>query len=44
MRPSITNERHGQSPLDMKLKLTIFAIVEEFFVWNTGIWMHRFIK
>ena len=27
---SITNERHGQSPLDMKLKQTIFAIIEEF--------------
>ena len=27
----ITNRRHERSPLDPKLRLTIFAIVEEFF-------------
>lgn len=30
----ITNKRHERSPLDVKLRLTIFAIVEEFFEVN----------
>ena len=30
----ITNRRHERSPLDPKLRLTIFAIVEEFFEVN----------
>ena len=30
----ITNRRHERSPLDSKLRLTIFAIVEEFFEVN----------
>ena len=30
----ITNKRHERSPLDAKLRLTIFAIVEEFFEVN----------
>ena len=30
----ITNRRHERSPLDQKLRLTIFAIVEEFFEVN----------
>ena len=37
---SITNERHGQSPLDMKLKHTIFAIVEEFFEQNNDVMLY----
>ena len=37
---SITNERHGQSPLDMKLKQTIFAIVEEFFEQNNEVMLY----
>ena len=34
---SITNERHGRSPLDSKLKQTIFSIVEEFFEQNNEV-------
>ena len=34
---SITNERHGRSPLDKKLKQTIFAIIEEFFEQNNEV-------
>ena len=30
----ITNRRHERSPLDPKLRLTIFAIIEEFFEVN----------
>ncbi len=30
----ITNRRHERSPLDQKLRRTIFAIVEEFFEVN----------
>ena len=30
----ITNRRHEHSPLDPKLRLTIFAIIEEFFEVN----------
>ena len=30
----ITNKHHERSPLDVKLRLTIFAIVEEFFEVN----------
>ncbi len=37
---SITNERHGQSPLDMKLKRTIFAIIEEFFEQNDDVMLY----
>ena len=37
---SITNERHGQSPLDMKLKQTIFAIIEEFFEQNNDVMLY----
>ena len=38
---SITNERHGQSPLDTKLKQTVFAIVEEFFEQNKQAFRNR---
>ena len=34
---SITNEFHGKSPLDIKLKQTIFAIIEEFFEQNNEV-------
>ena len=37
---SITNERHGQSPLDTKLKQTVFAIVEEFFEQNNEVMLY----
>ena len=30
----ITNKQHERSPLDAKLRLTIFAVVEEFFEIN----------
>ena len=34
LRDIITNRRHERSPLDQKLRRTIFAIVEEFFEVN----------
>lgn len=37
---SITNERHGKSPLDLKLKQTIFAIIEEFFDQNNEVMLY----
>ena len=37
---SITNERHGQSPLDTKLKQTVFAIIEEFFEQNNDVMLY----
>ncbi|MBQ6062514.1 MAG: hypothetical protein IJK87_02630 [Prevotella sp.] len=37
---SITNERHGKSPLDDKLKKTIIAIVEEFFEQNNEVMLY----
>ena len=37
---SITNERHGKSPLDTKLKQTVFAIIEEFFEQNEEVMLY----
>ena len=36
----INNPHHGRSPLDTKLKYTIFAIVEEFFEQNNDVMLY----